>query len=142
MDELGFLQNEMAQDAVIRNFEVIGEACRNIERDHADFVAAHPELPLSFAYEMRNALAHGYFKVDLGIVWKTVENDLASLHQQVRTHQQDRALVVGADHDAVGPHEVGDCGAFLQELGVQDHREGDCQAALRQLLCNRRLSAP
>ena len=33
---------------------------------------------------MRNALAHGYFKVDLAIVWKTVENDLASLHQQVR----------------------------------------------------------
>ena len=47
-------------------------------------MAAHPELPLSFAYEMRNALAHGYFKVDLSIVWKTVENDLASLHQQVR----------------------------------------------------------
>jgi len=84
MDELGFVQNEMVQDAVIRNFEVIGEACRNIERDHADFVAVHPELPLSFAYEMRNALAHGYFKVDLGIVWKTVENDLASLHQRVR----------------------------------------------------------
>ena len=84
MDELGFVQNEMAQDAVIRNFEVIGEACRNIERDYADFVADHPELPFSFAYEMRNALAHGYFKVDLDIVWKTVENDLASLHQQVR----------------------------------------------------------
>ena len=30
----------------------------------------------------------------------------------------DRALVVGADHDAVGPHEVLDRGAFLQELGV------------------------
>ena len=84
MDEVGFLQNEMAQDAVIRNFEVIGEASRNIERDYADFVAAHPELPLSFAYEMRNALAHGYFKVDLGIVWKTVENDLAYLQQQVQ----------------------------------------------------------
>lgn len=84
MDELGFVQNEMAQDAVIRNFEVIGEACKNIERDHAEFVSAHPELPISFAYEMRNALAHGYFKVDLGIVWKTVENDLASLRQQVQ----------------------------------------------------------
>ena len=84
MDEVGFLQNEMAQDAVIRNFEVIGEASRNIERDYADFVAAHPEIPLSFAYEMRNALAHGYFKVDLGIVWKTVENDLAYLQQQVQ----------------------------------------------------------
>jgi uncharacterized protein with HEPN domain len=64
------------QDAVIRNLEIIGEASRNIERKHPDFTAAHPELPLSFAYEMRNALAHGYFKVDLAIVWKTVETDL------------------------------------------------------------------
>ena len=72
------------QDAVLRTFEVIGEASRNIERDCPDFAAAHPELPLSFAYEMRNALAHGYFKVDFGIVWKTIENDLADLRQQVQ----------------------------------------------------------
>lgn len=72
------------QDAVLRNFEVIGEASRNIERDCPDFAAAHPDLPLSFAYEMRNALAHGYFKVDFGIVWKTIENDLPDLRQQVQ----------------------------------------------------------
>ena len=59
-----------------------------------------------------------------------------------RAHQQRRALVVGADYHPVGAHEVGPRGTFLQELGVQDHREGDRQAALRQLLCNRRLSAP
>jgi len=34
---------------------------------------------------MRNALAHGYFKVDLAIVWKTVETDLPPLRQQVRS---------------------------------------------------------
>lgn len=84
MDEVGFLQNEMAQDAVVRNFEVIGKASRNIERDHPHFVAAHRELPFSFAYEMRNALAHGYFKVDLGIVWKTIESDLPHLQQKVQ----------------------------------------------------------
>ena len=56
MDEAGFLQHDMAQDAVIRNFEVLGAASRNIERDHPGFAAAHPELPLAFAYEMRNAL--------------------------------------------------------------------------------------
>jgi uncharacterized protein with HEPN domain len=84
MDEAGFLQNEMAQDAVIRNFEVLGEACRNIERNHPDFVAAHRDLPFAFAYEMRNALAHGYFKVDLSIVWMTIESDLPRLQQQVR----------------------------------------------------------
>jgi len=84
VDEVGFMQNEMVQDAVIRNFEVIGEASRNIERDCPDFAAAHPDLPLSFAYEMRNALAHGYFKVDFGIVWKTIENDLPDLRQKVQ----------------------------------------------------------
>jgi uncharacterized protein with HEPN domain len=78
-----FLQNDLIQDAVIRNFEVIGEASRNIERHYPDFAAAHPEVPLGFAYEMRNALAHGYFKVDLEIVWKTIQHDLPGLQQQV-----------------------------------------------------------
>jgi uncharacterized protein with HEPN domain len=83
MSEAAFLRSEIVQDAVIRNLEIIGEACRSIERDHADFAAAHPELPLTIAYEMRNALAHGYFKVDHGIVWKTLQNDLPQLHQLV-----------------------------------------------------------
>ncbi len=46
--------------------------------------AAHPELPLAFAYQMRNAVAHGYFKVDLEIVWKTLQTDLPGLYQQVQ----------------------------------------------------------
>ena len=91
IDEAGFLGNEMAQDAVIRNFEVIGEASRNVEREPPDFAAAHPELPLAFAYEMRNALAHGYFKVDLALVWRTVGSDLPRLHRQVWALLQDHA---------------------------------------------------
>ena len=83
-DEVRFIGDEMMQDAVIRNLEVIGEASRNIEREHPGFAAAHPELPLSFAYEMRNVLSHGYFKVDLGIVWKTIERELPVLLQQVK----------------------------------------------------------
>lgn len=83
-DEDAFLQGEMVQDAVIRNLEIIGEASRNIERHYPEFATAHPELPLAFAYEMRNALAHGYFKVDLDIVWKTIENDLSPLRAQVQ----------------------------------------------------------
>ena len=85
LDEVTFLQEEMTQDAVIRNLEVIGEASRNIERHFPEFVKTHPELPLASAYEMRNALAHGYFSVDLGIVWKTIENDLPNLHGQAQT---------------------------------------------------------
>ncbi|MEQ1591210.1 MAG: DUF86 domain-containing protein [Thiobacillaceae bacterium] len=84
IDEVAFLQNEMVQDAVIRNFEIIGEACHNIEVHFPDFTATHPELPLAFAYQMRNAVAHGYFKVDLEIVWKTIQRDLTSLYKQVQ----------------------------------------------------------
>ena len=68
---------------MIRNFEIIGEASKNIERVAPEFVAAHPELPLAFAYDMRNLLAHGYYKVDVTVVWKTIERDLPYLQEQV-----------------------------------------------------------
>ena len=83
MDQAAFVGNDMAQDAVIRNFEVIGEASHHIERNHPDFAEAHPELPLAIAYEMRNALAHGYFKIDLTLVWRTLEADLPPLKRNV-----------------------------------------------------------
>lgn len=67
MIEIVFLEDEMAQDAVIRNFEIIGEVSHNFEVNFPAFAQAHPELPLAFAYQMRNAVAHGYFKVDLEI---------------------------------------------------------------------------
>jgi uncharacterized protein with HEPN domain len=69
---------------VIRNFEIIGEASNNIEKRFPEFVAAHPELPFSSAYQMRNAVAHGYFKVDFEIIWKTIHNELPKLHGQIR----------------------------------------------------------
>jgi uncharacterized protein with HEPN domain len=84
MDEVTSLQDEMAQDAVIRNFEILGEASHNIESHFPDFAATHPELPLAFAYQMRNAVAHGYFKVNFEIVWKTIQNELFGLHTQVQ----------------------------------------------------------
>ena len=83
MTETGFLQDEKTQDAVIRNFEVIGEASNNIKKHHPDFARQHPEVPLNFAYEMRNALAHGYFKIDFEVVWTTIYSDLPGLRTQV-----------------------------------------------------------
>lgn len=83
MDEAAFLQDQKTQDAVIRTFEVIGEASSNIIRHYPDFSAAHPDLPFGFAYEMRNALAHGYFKVDLAVVWRTIHADLPPLQERV-----------------------------------------------------------
>ena len=83
LDEMAFLGNKLVQDAVIRNFEVIGEASNNIEKRFPEFVAAHPELPLASAYQMRNAVAHGYFQVDFEIRWKTIHRDLPGLHTKV-----------------------------------------------------------
>jgi uncharacterized protein with HEPN domain len=42
-------------------------------------------LPLAVAYEMRNAVAHGYFKVDLGIVWKTIHADLRDVKIRLKS---------------------------------------------------------
>ena len=82
-DEVAFLVNSMVQDAVIRNIEIIGEASNNVGKHYPEFAAEHPELPLAFAYQMRNVVAHGYFKVDMEIVWKTIHGDLPRLYQQV-----------------------------------------------------------
>ncbi|MDR5816394.1 DUF86 domain-containing protein [Caballeronia sp. LZ033] len=82
LDETDFLADELVQDGVIRNIEVVGEACRNICKYFPAFVTQHPEVPFQSAYEMRNALSHGYHKVDLGIVWVTARGDLPALGKQ------------------------------------------------------------
>lgn len=83
IDHAAFVTNEEKQDAVIRNLEIIGEAAGNIQRHFPDFAIRFPDFPLKAAYGTRNALAHGYFKVDLDIVWRTVERDLPLLRTQV-----------------------------------------------------------
>ncbi|OWT62132.1 hypothetical protein CEY11_08250 [Candidimonas nitroreducens] len=79
-----FLQNKLIQDAVLRNLEIVGEASHGIEARYPEFAAAHPDLPLAFAYQMRNAVAHGYFKVDMEIVWQTIRQDLPTFHTKVK----------------------------------------------------------
>lgn len=84
MVEVAFLQDEKTQDAVVRNFEIIGETARNIERHHPTFALAHADVPWEVMYTMRNRVAHGYFKVDYEIVWRTIHSDLPALREQVR----------------------------------------------------------
>jgi uncharacterized protein with HEPN domain len=78
-----FLFDLKTQDAVIRNFENIGEASRNIARHYPEFSDANSQVPWGFAYEMRNVLAHGYFKVDLNIVWTTIQKDISGLKTKI-----------------------------------------------------------
>jgi uncharacterized protein with HEPN domain len=81
MDEIAFLSDRKTQDAVIRTFEVIGEASNNIRKAHPEFVTAHPEIPFAQASGMRNRLSHGYFQVDLAAVWAPIHADLPPLHE-------------------------------------------------------------
>jgi uncharacterized protein with HEPN domain len=80
VNEATFLASELIQDAVIRNLEVIGEAANNIQRVDAVFAASHSEIPWQVMYAMRNRLSHGYDKVDLEMVWKTIQSDLPGLY--------------------------------------------------------------
>ena len=83
MDREAFLADRKTRDAVIRNLEVIGEACNNVAKNHPAFTAQHASVPWSFAYEMRNALSHGYFTVDHRIVWQTIHQSLPNLKAQI-----------------------------------------------------------
>lgn len=83
MDLDAFMADRKTRDAVIRNLEVIGEACNNVAKNHSIFAAEHANVPWGFAYEMRNALSHGYFTVDQAIVWQTVQQDLPKLQSQI-----------------------------------------------------------
>jgi uncharacterized protein with HEPN domain len=83
MDLAAFMADSKTSDAVIRNLEIIGEACNNVVKNHSAFATQNASVPWSFAYEMRNALSHGYFTVDMSIVWQTVQQDLPGLRAQV-----------------------------------------------------------
>ncbi len=85
MDEVAFLNSELVQDDVIRNIEIVGEASNNIQRVAPEFAAQHDDIPWLVMYTMRNRVSHGYDKVDLEIVWKTVQSDLPGLYQLVQS---------------------------------------------------------
>ena len=94
LDELGFLGNELVQDAVIRNIEVIGEASNNIQRADSVFAARHSDIPWQVMYTMRNRVSHGYDTIDLEIVWQTIQRDLPGLGAQI---QRALADIIGQD---------------------------------------------
>jgi|SRR6185312_822168 uncharacterized protein with HEPN domain len=79
-----FARNLLVQDAVIRNIEIMGEAARNIEALDPSFATRHREIPLRDVYLMRNRVAHGYFSVDVAIVWNSVETEIPDLERRIR----------------------------------------------------------
>ncbi len=81
LDQPAFESSTLVQDAVIRNFEIIGEAASRITAADPVFSRQYPALRLDLAYRMRNALIHGYDSVNLDVVWNTIQNELPTLKQ-------------------------------------------------------------
>lgn len=76
-----FQGDQMMVDAVVRNLEILGEAASHVPRD---VQMRYPDVPWLDMRDMRNVAAHGYFKVDLVVVWDTIQNDLPTLLPQLR----------------------------------------------------------
>lgn len=74
-----FLRDKRTQQAVILNLVILGEAATRLLKEHASFLAAYPGVPWTSMKGMRNRLAHGYFDIDLQVVWQTVQSSLPAL---------------------------------------------------------------
>ena len=72
--------DKLLQDAVIRNFEVIGEASKRLPPEFRD---QHPEIPWRRITAFRDVLIHAYDRVDLKEVWSIVEQELPPLKQAI-----------------------------------------------------------
>lgn len=83
MSKEDFLADKKTQQAVILNIIVIGEAATQIADECPDFAAAHPSVPWKQMRGMRNRMAHGYFEINLDVVWDTVQQSLPELQQQL-----------------------------------------------------------
>lgn len=71
-----FQEDGLFQDAIVRNLQIIGEAAQRIS---PELKSAHPELPWAPMAGMRNRLVHEYFRIDVGRVWQTVQEDIPAL---------------------------------------------------------------
>ena len=71
-----FAANSMVVDAVVRNFEIIGEASSHIPDD---IQSKYSEVPWFEMKGMRNIMVHEYFRVDHKIVWMTARESLPAL---------------------------------------------------------------
>lgn len=68
-----FKCNQLIIDAVIRNFEIIGEASKNVDEKIKN---KYEKVPWKEMYFLRNLLSHEYFGVDLEIIWEIITNNL------------------------------------------------------------------
>ena len=82
MDAAAYAANPMAQAAVERKFEIIGEALNQLSKLDTAVAARIPDLPQIVAF--RNQLIHGYATVSVSTVWNITQTALPALLQAVQ----------------------------------------------------------
>ncbi|MFA5020630.1 MAG: DUF86 domain-containing protein [Patescibacteria group bacterium] len=75
-----FKKRKVIIDAVIRRFEIMGEAVRQMP---IDFKKKYPDVPWRDIADMRNYLIHEYFGVDINEVWRTIKDDLPVFKEKI-----------------------------------------------------------
>ena len=80
MDYKDFKNDRKTVDAVLRNLEVIGEAVKNLSED---IKKRYPEIGWRRIAGMRDRLIHGYFGVNLQIIWETIQKRIPELKAQI-----------------------------------------------------------
>lgn len=85
MTYLDFLSDTKTQDAVVRNFEIIGEAASRVL---SEFKFENPQVPWKKLKAYRNRLIHEYFGVDYEIVWDIIQGEVKDLSHQIETITQ------------------------------------------------------
>jgi len=81
MDSISFRKDYKTVDAVIRNFEIIGEATKNLP---PEFKEKHHQLPWDEMYRMRNKISHEYFGVDYQILWYISTIEIPKNYEELR----------------------------------------------------------
>ncbi len=79
MDKAAFLGDPRTQSAVVYQLLVLGEAAGNVLSQHAAFAAQQIDIPWRTIRATRNRVAHGYFDINLDVVWDTVQTALPQL---------------------------------------------------------------
>ncbi len=82
IDLVHFVENDLVSSAVMKKFEIIGEASNRLSNE---FKAKHTNIPWSKAIGMRNILIHDYIGADLEGVWNTIHEDLPQLKEELQS---------------------------------------------------------